>query len=875
LKIYISTIIGYIVLISIIIMPFHQTSLYFDEENVQSNQYITTFSIDDRIIPTPDISKFQMMFPPGVTIGTFDQYSEKYPYSSASFQTISLPYYEMSNTAFTFGILVDAFLYPSIISELDVYINDLQIDGYQVILETVQGGSPESIKQWLIEQYQQGIQGFIFIGDIPAAWVEVSASVFPCDLFYMDLDGQWADENSDGIYEAHTSGSGDMHPEIYIGRLFASSLAWDAEETMIKEYFNKVHLYRKGVLTAPWRGVEYVEEDWYDMDIYLSEVYDQNISRYDFGFSTNSTDYLSKLAQQHHYMQVCAHSYPGGHYFSTRPTQAVSYAHVYVYSPSDRDAKILLGVDDGIKVWVNQECVFEKDKYNGWYQRDQYRVDIHLNQGWNQLLCKVSQEGWDYKFSVQITDASYHSFPDLIYQSGHPDDVEAAQSFIRSWLVNGFHQDSADYFYDYLYTNYLDVNEASIEPIEGEEMGGCSWTLYESGSPIINLEALNRDVDYGCSYAYVKVISDEQKSCQLSLGYDDGVRCWLNGEEIFCDNRYGDLVVDMATIDVVLQPGENHLLVKVSEWMGNHGFCAYFQNQNGSKVKGLRYEPVQKPVSYIGNWLIHGVYENEDETSRLSIDYLDGESIIIPKKNMTTGNALWDVGIGDGAPFDLGLFFDKGGWVFSETIQQADPPVLFYNLFSCGPGRFTDENYLAGSYIFNTTYGLITVASAKSGSMLNFFDYYEPLGNGASIGVAFQSWFDAQAPFELWEKEWYYGLTICGDPTLTLHPGDANFFDIHITHPENGLFFNNTRLFPFFVPLVFGDITCTADVIHQGSTSSSVSWFVDGKNIVNDTSAPFQFEYTTTSFGRKTISVVATDTQGFTCSDEIKIWKFF
>ena len=92
--------------------------------------------------------------------------------------------------------------------------------------------------------------------------------------------------------------------------------------------------------------------------------------------------------------------------------------------------------------------------------------------------------------------------------------------------------------------------------------------------------------------------------------------------------------------------------------------------------------------------------------------------------------------------------------------------MVFYNLFACGPGRFTDSNYLAGAYIFNTTWGLITVASSKSGSMLNFQDFTHPLGQGKSMGIAFRRWFDSQAPFEQWEREWYYGMVVCGDPTL-------------------------------------------------------------------------------------------------------------
>jgi hypothetical protein len=243
----------------------------------------------------------------------------------------------------------------------------------------------------------------------------------------------------------------------------------------------------------------------------------------------------------------------------------------------------------------------------------------------------------------------------------------------------------------------------------------------------------------------------------------------LNGAEVLHDSRYGGFEADMSQIDVSLNAGENRLLLKISEWMGSHGFSARFCQPDGSPVGGLSFDPEATPIAHIGTWLINGPYVNADQGTRLSEDYLGGETTVIPSQGDSAPLGTWERGIGDGCPFDIGVFYDRGGdWVYSETIQERDPPVLFYNLFSCGPGRFTDDNYLAGAYIFNTTYGLITVASAKSGSMLNFDDFTDPLGENKSIGVAYREWFDAQAPFELWEKEWYYGMVLCGDPTLTL-----------------------------------------------------------------------------------------------------------
>jgi len=60
------------------------------------------------------------------------------------------------------------------------------------------------------------------------------------------------------------------------------------------------------------------------------------------------------------------------------------------------------------------------------------------------------------------------------------------------------------------------------------------------------------------------------------------------------------------------------------------------------------------------------------------------------------------------------------------------------------------------------------VASSKSGSMLNFHDFTSPLSQHKSLVQAMLEWFEVQAPFELWEQEWYYGMILNGDPTLQL-----------------------------------------------------------------------------------------------------------
>jgi hypothetical protein len=514
--------------------------------------------------------------------------------------------------------------------------------------------------------------------------------------------------------------------------------------------------------------------------------------------------------------------------------------------------------------------VYTNDRYGGWVE-DSYEVDVNLIEGWNQLLCKVSQDGGEYKLSARFTDLGNNTFSDLEYQINNPEVHGGEAEFIRSWLLNGFNQDSSGNFWNYLTTNYIGIDESSINPNENDVMGGKTWNSFDSGNPYIDLADHCNNADFGVCYAFIRVYANSETECQLWMGYDDGARIWLNGDEVLYDNRNGGFEADMTRFNVTLHNGENRLLVKISEWMGAHGFSARFCQPDGSMVEGLNYDPTPTPISHIGTWLVNGPYSNADRPTRLSNDYLGDEDNITPSEGDPAPLNTWERGIGNGCPFGLDSHFDHGDWVFSQDIQDRDPPVLFYNLFSCGPGRFTDENYLAGAYIFHTTYGLITVASSKSGSMLNFNDFTKPLGEGKNFGEAFYEWFDTQSPFQQWEKEWYYGMVLCGDPTLCI----STATQMEITNPKNAIYLRNKEIMPFPVPVIIGKIDINVDVINLEYGIDRVEFYIDGILKETDITEPYSLVWDERDFFRHTIKTVAYDDSGKNAIRELLVWKFF
>ncbi len=419
-------------------------------------------------------------------------------------------------------------------------------------------------------------------------------------------------------------------------------------------------------------------------------------------------------------------------------------------------------------VWVNGVNVYTNDRYGDWTE-DAYQEYVTLDSGWNRMLCKVSQDGGPFRFSARLTDTDYALFPALKYQLNDPSTHPAEADFVRGWLLNGMHQDVSGNFYDYLTTNYLGVAEGDINPNEGEVMGGETWTEVVSGCPYVDMAA-HDESEYGTCYAFARVYSETAQTCELWLGYDDGARVWLNGSQVLFDNVWGDFEADASRVPVSLVAGENRLLVKVSQWMGKYGFSARFCNADGSEAPGLTYDPVATPIGHLGSWLVSGPYLNPDAGLRLATDYLGGEATVTPSEGTAAPEGVWERSLRNGRPFEFNDHYDlDGDWVYSADVQQKDPPALFYNLFACSGSLFTDPDFLAGSYIFNTSSGLVAIGSTKPGSMLNFDDFTGPLAeSGMSVGRAMLAWFQAQAPFAGWEQEWYYGMILNGDPTLQL-----------------------------------------------------------------------------------------------------------
>jgi len=250
------------------------------------------------------------------------------------------------------AVIVEDSLYSLVSASLLQYQDDLAAKGYTSVLSLVGGGTAEDLRAYLIGLYgeAEGLVGALFVGDVPYIIYELMQDWdgaggdpaeyedFPCDLFFMDMDGSWLDDGaggtvtpSNGKYDGWSDASHEI--EIWVGRMPVSVLpVLGTSYSLVNKYFLRNHKYRTGQLvpeTPAAEALAYVDDDWGYMvsptegDAWcLEQVYGsgQVTAVFDVGSApgNNATaaDYTTNhLTQNYQLILLRSHGYPQGHGF--------------------------------------------------------------------------------------------------------------------------------------------------------------------------------------------------------------------------------------------------------------------------------------------------------------------------------------------------------------------------------------------------------------------------------------------------------------------------------------------------------------------------------------------------------------------------------
>lgn len=223
-------------------------------------------------------------------------------------------------------IIADKTLYDNIASYILRYAHDIHnYFGCQVDIFTVEGETYEDVKNLIVSQ-STNLSGVVLIGDIIEANYftcevineknerEWDNETFPCDLYYMDLDGTWTDDGT-GILTSHI---GDVKPEIFVGRINSAGMGGN-ELDEIKLFFDRDHDYWIGrnVLNKRY-ALTFTEENW-DYGTFwnaVSPLYGSDNFDVVKAHQFTETNYLTCLNNsKYEFLQIACHSAPSSHLF--------------------------------------------------------------------------------------------------------------------------------------------------------------------------------------------------------------------------------------------------------------------------------------------------------------------------------------------------------------------------------------------------------------------------------------------------------------------------------------------------------------------------------------------------------------------------------
>lgn len=246
--------------------------------------------------------------------------------------TFVLPYFIQSEQPTASKGLVYIYVHPTVYnglnSEIQQYETDVNNQGYDTRIINWTTSVVATLKQNLTNAYPLGLKGAVLIGNVPLAMVNIWG-YYASDFYLMDLDGQWDDLNFDTIPDGHSNGTGDMYPEIWIGRINPSSLNNVNITQAYKDYFARNHAYRMGTLTRPHKALLYIDDSWSQWhDEYLSNftAYSDVDCFWD-NSTTTPANYLNNLTQNYEFVQLLVHSNQTAHYFGTGNPPSEGYVY--------------------------------------------------------------------------------------------------------------------------------------------------------------------------------------------------------------------------------------------------------------------------------------------------------------------------------------------------------------------------------------------------------------------------------------------------------------------------------------------------------------------------------------------------------------------
>ncbi len=109
-----------------------------------------------------------------------------------------------------------------------------------------------------------------------------------------------------------------------------------------------------------------------------------------------------------------------------------------------------------------------------------------------------------------------------------------------------------------------------------------------------NKDGINND---SAAYAWVVIISPDERDIVMRFDSDDQGTIWLNGKQVFSHDRTSGVRLDRYTIPVTLKNGENSILVKVCNVWQTWDFYLRLTDAEGNSFEDLKFKTAKALLS--------------------------------------------------------------------------------------------------------------------------------------------------------------------------------------------------------------------------------------------------------------------------------------
>jgi hypothetical protein len=155
------------------------------------------------------------------------------------------------------------------------------------------------------------------------------------------------------------------------------------------------------------------------------------------------------------------------------------------------------------------------------------------------------------------------------------------RSFVRDWQLLGPFPSASGQAHDTVYP-------PEREPVQLQKAypgfgGQVKWRPYHSAEDKIDLAGFFKYWQAGAAYAVSWVHSDEDRPVTLAVGSDDGVRLWVNREQVHAVKGGRQARPGQDLVKARLKKGWNEILAKVDNIIGTWELYLEFRTADGGQ----------------------------------------------------------------------------------------------------------------------------------------------------------------------------------------------------------------------------------------------------------------------------------------------------